>query len=203
MKQHLKNTWIIIVITLTLLELTSRFVIPALFPQSLLLSLGHANADPLWIVDKESGWTRKSNATVLFTDGIFAGHVKNDNLGNRMNANESTFNPDYQTIFFVGDSTAASLEVDNHETVAAYLEQELRAQGLPYNVMNLGVRGYGTDQSYWRAKKVAQTIMPDRIIYLYNSNDVLNNNSLKLRAFAKPAFIATDGNERLNGSRPG
>ena len=193
MKQNLKSLPIVILITLVLLELTSRFVIPALFPKSLLLSLGNANADPLWIVDAQSGWTRKPNATSLFTDGIFAGHVNNDALGNRINADESTFNANFPTIFFLGDSTAASLEVNNHQTVAAFLEQDIRASGLSYNVLNLGVRGYGSDQAYWRAKKIAQTIKPDRIIYLYNGNDILNNNSLKLRAFAKPAFISPSG----------
>ena len=67
-------------------------------------------------------------------------------------------------------------------------------------MLNLGVRGYGTAQSYWRAMEVSKTITPKHMIYLYTDNDTLDNNSLKFSKYNRDAIYKnTDGEwERIS-----
>lgn len=132
------------------------------------------------IRSSELGWDGKPNAEGYFADGLCHGHVVNDRYGNRMNSAEGTFRDDYRSVLLIGDSNTAALEVDNDETVAALLEQELRRRGMRVNVINFGVRGYGTDQSVRKALLYAQKIRPEQIIYMYTDNDFFDNNIIRL-----------------------
>ena len=104
-----------------------------------------------WQPDSELGWDQIADFDGYFDKGFTKARVTIDANGIRQNSLDPTFNQDWPTILFVGDSATASLEVDNHHTVPALLEQGLRAKGLLYNVVNLGVRGFGTDQSMLKA----------------------------------------------------
>ena len=114
-----------------------------------------------------------------------------DGDGNRRNAGQNTFNREWPTVLFIGDSATASLEVDNEHTVPALLESGLRSSGLEYNVVNLGVRGYGTDQSVLKAIRFTGKYDPVAIIYLYDNNDDFDNNALRIpfKAYGKGVFI--------------
>lgn len=118
-----------------------------------------------------------------------------DEFGNRASSADGSFDARYPTVFFLGDSTAASLEVDGDETVPAILEQELRRRGKRINVLNFEVRGYGTDQSVRKALHHAERYRPEQIVYLYTDNDVYDSNVLKLpgRPYGKGVYLRRDG----------
>ena len=73
----------------------------------------------------------------------------------------------------------------------AVLEQLLREHGAKVNVLNLGARGYGTDQSIRKAIKYAKGVHPADIIYMYTDNDIYENNTLQKtgRKFGKGSYI--------------
>lgn len=142
-----------------------------------------------WHQDPILGWVRLPHIEGEFTNGYFSGRVTTTDMGIRSNGTE--WLDGAATIFFIGDSTVASLEVDDDQTVPAQLERRLRDAGHRMNVVNLGVRGYGTDQAVTIALRAAQKIPPDAVIYMYMENDVFNNNTLKnpFRAFGKSAYV--------------
>lgn len=130
--------------------------------------------------DPELGWdTRPGSAGTYRGDGC-AGAVRHDASGIRLNAPTSTFREGYRNVFFLGASTSAALEVDDDETPAAVLERGLRRRGLRVNVLNLGVRGFGTDQSVRKALRHAPRLHPTDVVYLFNDNDFFDMNSFKL-----------------------
>ena len=71
------------------------------------------------------------------------------------------------------------------------LERILRRDGRPYNVINLGVRGYGTDQSVRLALESLKFFPSSRVIYYFTGNDFDNNNTVRRRGrrFGKSVFI--------------
>jgi hypothetical protein len=144
----------------------------------------------LWQRDENLGWSHVPNASGHFTNGAFDGEVHFDSLGDRRNSAAGTFVEGQRTILFIGDSTTASLEVDDDETVPALLERRLREQGWRVNVVNLGVRGYGTDQSVAKALQIAEQMPPAEIIYMFTNNDVWDNNVLRQagRRFGKGVY---------------
>jgi len=148
-----------------------------------------------WRRDESLGWSNIPNASGHFTNGAFDGQVHFDAFGNRMNAARETRVAGYQNIFFLGDSTTASLEVDDDETVPALLEQALRRRGRRVNVINLGVRGYGTDQSVRKALELSRSLPPEEIIYMYVENDTWDNNVLREagRKYGKGIYLRREG----------
>ena len=166
-----------------------------------ILLAGEVQLAPLekafWRPDRELGWDLIADFDGFFDKGFTKSQVTTDKDGIRRNGTKTTFKQGWPTILFIGDSATASLEVDNQHTVPALLEQELRSKGLHYNVVNLGVRGFGTDQSVLKAIRFRDKFRPVRIVYLYDNNDDFDNNSLRppFRVYGKGAYVkerATD-----------
>ena len=111
--------------------------------------------------------------------------------------------PDGLRILFLGDSMVAAFEVESEETYAARIEEELaRSLGVPVQVLNAGVRGYGTDQSYLYFRERGYNWEPDAVVLAYSRNDRRNNITVHRmrRPFAKAAFVMEpDGSLKLVG----
>lgn len=127
-------------------------------------------------------------------------HVTFDKNGIRNNANE--FESDLKNspaILIVGDSFTAGLEVGDNKTYAAQLEKLLFESNCKYRVYNAGVRGYGTDQSYWNLLRRSETLKPAVTIYMFTANDIADNRTIKRirKKFSKPAYGLKDGSLEL------
>lgn len=157
-----------------------------------------------WEADDELGWSHVPSATGDFSDGVFRGHVHLAADGVRLNAATDTRVDGWANWLAIGDSTTASLEVDDDETFPARLETLLRGRGAHVNVVNLGVRGYSTGQAVGVALRYAHSHAVARILYLYADNDVYNNNTLKhpARVFGKPALIRSAPDGAFHWVRP-
>ncbi len=111
--------------------------------------------------------------------------------------------PEGLRILFLGDSMLAAFEVEYEETFTAKIEKELaRSLGVPVQVLNAGVRGYGTDQSYLYFRERGYKWEPDAVVLVYSGNDPRNNITVHRmrRPFAKTAFVlAPDGSLKLVG----
>ena len=149
-----------------------------------------SSEDQFWRFDEHLGWARTPNTSGVFSNGYFRGEVTIDKWGNRSNGS-GLVDLGSPEVLFIGDSTTASLEVDDDQTVPALLEQAYRLRGLSLNVRNLGVRGYGTDQSVRNAVLQARIFRPREIIYMFSSNDIFDNQTIHQpgRRYGKGAYI--------------
>ena len=74
----------------------------------------------------------------------------------------------------MGDSMVAAFEVDYPETFTARLEELLRERvPTPVRVINGGVRGYGTDQSYLFFRDKGARLGPKLVVFFHSRDDRL------------------------------
>ena len=75
-------------------------------------------------------------------------------------------------IVLIGDSTTEAWEVDPHERPHRVLEEALEGR---FEVLNLGVRAYGTDHSLLLLKHLGMAFRPDIVVYTFCINDIRDN----------------------------
>jgi lysophospholipase L1-like esterase len=161
-----------------------------------------------WRYDPVLGWSHEPHATGTFVGPRpwpieFSSPVKINSLGLR--GPELAEKPAGGVrVLALGDSVVAGFEVPDDRTFAALLgplvEQRI---GRPVQVVNAGVRGYGTDQSYLYYTERGRELRPDLVFFLHSGNDAAENRTLHemRRPFGKPAFaFGPDGTLRLVGS---
>jgi hypothetical protein len=106
-------------------------------------------------------------------------------------------------VLVLGDSVVAAFEVPYEQTFTALLETELtRRLGRDVQVLNAGVRGYGTDQSYLYYRERGRSLEPDVVLLYHSGNDPNDNAKLHemRRPLGKPAFsLRDDGSLELVG----
>ena len=106
-------------------------------------------------------------------------------------------------VLFIGDSMLAGFEVAYEKTFPALIGAELsRVLGVPVQVINAGVRGYGTDQSYLYFRERGSQYRPDFVVFIQSANDLRENTEVHrmMQPLGKPAFrLAPDGSLVLLG----
>lgn len=110
--------------------------------------------------------------------------------------------PGGKRVLVLGDSFVAGFEVAEGETYVSLLEQQL-SSAAPVQVINGGVRGYGTDQAYLYYRERGRLLDPDIVVLHETRNDPEDNTTLHRmrRPFGKPAFAAApDGSLQLVGT---
>lgn len=75
---------------------------------------------------------------------------------------------------FFGDSFVENLRVPAAETFVEVLDYLLNLDGQRFNVLNFGVSGYGTDQSYITYRHGDLTPRLDHVFYVLCANDLRN-----------------------------
>jgi hypothetical protein len=100
-------------------------------------------------------------------------------------------------IMFVGDSFVWGFDVDQRERFT-----DLVQDALPdWDVINVGVAGYGTDQEYLLLTQVAVRYQPDLVFLMFCAdNDRNENSSNKEYGFYKPYFVREGGELALKGT---
>ena len=84
-------------------------------------------------------------------------------------------------VLLIGDSTTEAWEVDPPKRPHVVLEELL---GGKYEVLNCGVRAYGTDQCLILLERIAMAFDPDIVVYTFCINDIRDNG----KDYAKPWF---------------
>ncbi|MDT5349564.1 MAG: hypothetical protein QOH91_2851 [Mycobacterium sp.] len=106
-------------------------------------------------------------------------------------------------VLVLGDSVASGLEVAENETYSAVAAQLLSQRvGVPVQVINAGVRGYGTDQEWLFYRERLKQLRADVVIDHTSANDPLDNLTLHgmRQRFGKPAFfLGADDTPHLVG----
>lgn len=90
-------------------------------------------------------------------------------------------------IVFIGDSFTFGECVNDHQTIPFYLDEFLQQ----YDVINLGVHGYGNDQQLLKLKKEGFQYQPDIVILGLVEDDFVRNRMF-FRDYAKPFFEVKD-----------
>ncbi|MFI5348037.1 MAG: SGNH/GDSL hydrolase family protein [Elusimicrobiota bacterium] len=158
---------------------------------------GHRDrfTDPADRFDPELGWAPIPNYQAL----IESDRVTTNRLGFR----SPELDDDRDKIVILGDSVAWGNGVGDEQTVSSRLQRRL--SGMPLQVVNMAVSGYGPDQEYvWLRRNISslnrrrKTKLIVLVLCAYNDLDDLANPFAEGRI--KPHYRMRDG--RLNAPSP-
>jgi lysophospholipase L1-like esterase len=157
--------------------------------------------------DEALGWSYQPGATGVY-DGphpfpvTFRSEYRINSLGLRGPEPEPVA-PGGLRVLVLGDSVTSGLEVAENETYSAVAAVLLCGRlGVPVQVINAGVRGYGTDQEWLFYQERLKGLHPDVVVHHTIDNDPGDNITLHQmrRIFGKPAFVlGPDNTLRLIG----
>jgi hypothetical protein len=185
----IKATFIPVSVTLTiaLIEVTLR-----------LAHYGEASQTPLQKLmdyDPLLGWRHRRNASAEIIAEEYHTTVHYNALGVRGIDRPYSKPQNVSRIVVLGDSFVDAYAVQVQNQLTEVLEASL---GPPFEVINLGVVGYSTDQELLLLEQEGWKYQPDLVVLAFYYNDVWGNGS---RYFAnslttqKPVFVAGAGSK--------
>jgi lysophospholipase L1-like esterase len=133
--------------------------------------------------DEELGWFPIENTSKEFT-GTRLIHVKSNTDGFR-DAEHGTKKK--KRIAFLGDSFVWGYDVEYGERFTEYLQQRMP----DWEIINMGVSGYSTDQELILIKKWFDHYEPDIVFLVFCDNDWLGNRTNKMYNYYKSYFSFT------------
>jgi len=167
----------------------------------------YSKPELFWRHDATLGWTLQPGAHGTYVGPRpfpveFRGKVRINSLGFR-GPEVTPVPPGGHRVLLLGDSQAAGFEVDEDQTYAALTAGALTASlGVPVQVLNGGIRGYGTDQSLLWYEGHLRSLHPDLVVFHATGNDPEDDTTLHRmrRPFGKAAFaLNADGTIRPIG----
>ncbi len=179
-------TLILLLVSLSLSLIGAEMLVRTIYPDQAAKD-EHNN---LFCYDAYYGWEfcRVSVGRVVTQD--YNHLVKTDSKGQRYFGD---IDPKKKNIVVLGDSFTSNLGIEKTSDVfTEILERRLRN----YNVINLGVNGYGTTQEYLKWKRLGIKYNPDIVILMfYVRNDFYDNVGLLdwIRGYERPLFIRKEG----------
>lgn len=141
---------------------------------------------------EELGWVPLANNQKYFTGGrrIF---VQHNNRGFRDHEHGIKDKP---RIVFLGDSFVWGYDVEQYQRFTEKLQKLIPA----WEVINLGISGYGTDQEYLLIQKHFEYYKPEIVCLIFcQDNDEEDNMSNFRYGYFKPYFTIEEGNLTVKG----
>ena len=130
-----------------------------------------------YIFDKDLGWKLNKNSKHNSLP------YSTDSKGNR----KTTNNNKKQNIAIIGDSMVHGDEVSDKETWGYFLAKKIKKK---FNLINLGVSGYGNDQAFLKFKKCIRKEKIKIAVFCFNSgNELRNINIQRLFLNNKGSFV--------------
>jgi hypothetical protein len=162
----------------------------------------YSHPEVFWQRDELLGWSHEPHARGTFVGPRpwpveFEAPVEINSLGLR-GPEPAPLPPDGLRVMVLGDSMVASFEVPWEQTFIARMQESLTAElGIPVQVINAGVRGYGADQSYLYYRERGAKLEPDLVVFIPSWNDLADNVTLHRmrRIFGKGALQPGDDGE--------
>jgi hypothetical protein len=156
------------------------------FPQPLAERYGSpAAGGPLVRTDPELGWTLRENVSGVASDEPWQVDLATNALGFR-DADHGEKAAGVTRVAVLGDSFVFGSGVKQDEPVTRRLTALL---GPSFEVINLGVPGYGTDQALLALRRWGPRLSPDIVLAGFFWNDVMENASAEMYSMQKPRFV--------------
>lgn len=116
--------------------------------------------------DPETGWSYNPSTSYY---GVYNGIEHHfDSRGNRVKSANLKQDSEKHKIVFIGDSVTFGTGLSYEDSFASQIENLLRQDhGLEIETINLGVQGYGTDQSLIKLKQQIEEIQPLIVVYTF------------------------------------
>lgn len=130
--------------------------------------VGDDERNLLYKHDDYLGWFPQSSMSRDFTGAVKI-KISHNSLGFR--DEEFIDNPNKKNLVFIGDSFAYGYDSEIYNRFSELVSKSLTN----YDIFNLGVSGYSTDQEYLLLKKVSKTLDPTIVYLLYHHNDWYGN----------------------------
>ena len=142
--------------------------------------------------DKVLGWFPKAKSSIYISASKKV-LVKHNKYGFRDREHDVKQKP---RIMFIGDSFVWGYDVDQEERFTENLQKLIP----DWEVLNLGVSGYGTDQSYLLLQQEFNFYLPEIIVLIISNNDRGDNTTnLRYKGYYKPFFQEENGQLILKG----
>lgn len=148
-------------------------------------------------VDPELGWTLRPNVAGLRSDEPWQAHLRTNTLGFRDDEHASKA-AGVTRVAVLGDSFVFGSGVRQDETLTRQLAARL---GPSFEVVSLGVPGYGTDQALLTLRRWGPRLSPDVVLAGFFWNDVMENASGEIYGMQKPRFVLENGHEKGDKNR--
>jgi hypothetical protein len=160
------------------------------------------DASLLWIHHPRWGWHHQPGSEDLFVKPAFKQRIRINSQGLR--EREIPYEKPAGTfrVLVIGDSAVAGFEVPPEAVFTRIAEDRLRERGYAVEIVNAGVRGYGTDQSLLFLQDEGLRYQPDLVLYKWTGNDPRDNATVHrpFRKYGKPWFdLDGDDNPVLRG----
>ncbi|NOX85986.1 MAG: SGNH/GDSL hydrolase family protein [Chlorobi bacterium] len=189
MKNKLLFTVIAIVISLIILIIGAEIIARIFIPEDYVLD----EMNLTYRYDKKLGWFPIENSEKTFTGSRLI-HIKNNKIGFR----DIDHGPkSKKRIAFIGDSFVWGYDVEYGERFTEYLQQRLTN----WEIINMGVSGYSTDQELILLKNWFDYFKPDIVFLVVCDNDKPGNATNNFYSYYKPYFTFT-GNKLVTHGIP-
>lgn len=150
--------------------------------------------------NEQTGWSYKKDYSYYDESGRYEYHF--DKNGIRSASPNYTINYDKPRILFIGDSVTFGEELNFKDTYAYKINELL---GNKYEVVNLGVQGFGSAQSMLRLKSLIKEIDPTFVVYTFIPDHVNRDKNydrrLHVKCFefsgTKPVFVFENGLKQI------
>jgi hypothetical protein len=148
-------------------------------------------------LDAELGWSLRPGVAGLRSDEPWQADVRTNASGFR-DVEHAGKAAGVTRVVVLGDSFVFGSGVRQDETLTYRLAALL---GPTFEVVNLGVPGYGTDQALLTLRRWGPRLSPDVVLAGFFWNDVMENATGEIYGMQKPRFVLERGdeNENVNG----
>ena len=187
-----KNTLLFLsslIISIIVAEIAVRIISPVNFKRD--------ERNLLYRYDEFLGWFPKENSKDKYSKKWAPRKVlvEHNSLGFR---DDEFVDSEKKNIIFLGDSFVWGYDVEKEERFT----EILRKTNNQYDIYNLGISGYGTDQELLLLQKYYEKFKPKIIFLIFSpSNDYLDNSSnTRYGGYFKPYFEIKNNDLVLKGS---
>jgi hypothetical protein len=141
--------------------------------------------------DSEIGWVPLPHFKGV-CNGSRTVHIQQNAMGFRDREHGAKQGP---VMAVLGDSFVYGYDAEQNERFTELLQQRIPS----WDIFNLGVSGYGTDQEYLLLRRYFSTVQPDVVLLVFSSNDPDDNKTNKRYGYYKPFFMVHEGRLELFG----
>jgi hypothetical protein len=182
---------LLLAVSLAAVLAASEAGLRAFFPQPLLETIRAADAGgPLTRRDPDLGWTLKPDVAWPVGSAPWENGLSTNAAGFRDAPHAEAKAPGAYRIAVLGDSFVFGSGVAQDAILTRRLAAHL---GPGFEVVNLGVPGYGTDQELLTLRRWGRKFSPDLVLVGFFWNDLMENVSDRIYGLPKPRFTLEGG----------